>query len=108
MTSLSTHVLDVERGTPAAGLRVNLYVGDQLLASAETDADGRISDLGLGRLAEGTYRLVFDVQTYLAAQTHFASFIQRVTVEFRVDGSQAHYHVPLLVTAYAATVYRGA
>jgi 5-hydroxyisourate hydrolase len=108
MTSLSTHVLDIERGVPAAGVSVSLYRADQLLTSAATGTDGRIADLGGGALTDGTYRLEFDVQAYLERMGRHTSFVEHVSVDFRVDTAQRHYHVPLLVSAYAATVYRGA
>lgn len=107
MTSLSTHVLDIERGVPAAGVPVCLYRADQLLASAATGPEGRIANLGGAALTDGTYRLVFDVQTYLERTGRHASFVEHVSVEFLVDAAERHYHVPLLVSAYAATVYRG-
>ena len=107
MTSLSTHVLDTERGIPAAGVRVTLYRGERALAEAQTEPNGRIADLGGGALDDGTYRLEFDLAAYLAAHGRAAPFVQRVTLEFRVDASQPHYHVPLLMTPYAFTSYRG-
>ena len=107
MTSLSTHVLDTERGMPAPGVRVTLYRGERALAEALTEHNGRITDLGGGALENGTYRLEFELTTYLAAQGRAAPFLQRVLLEFRVDASQPHYHVPLLITAYACTSYRG-
>ena len=92
--TLSTHVLDTERGRPAAGVRVELFLGDELVGSGETDGDGRIA-----RLAEtrpGTYRLVF----------HPASpFFRRVELELELD--DRHHHVPLLVSSYACATYRG-
>ena len=107
MTSLSTHVLDTERGVPAAGVRVRLYRGEHVLADALTEANGRIADVGGGALENGMYRLEFDLATYLAAHGRPAPFLQRVSLEFLLDGSQPHYHVPLLVTPYACTSYRG-
>jgi 5-hydroxyisourate hydrolase len=107
MTSLSTHVLDTERGTPAAGVRVSLYREDSLVDSAQTSDDGRIADLGRGSLATGTYRLVFEVAEYLLAQRRPVPFLERVSLEFRLDAAQPHYHVPLLMTGYACTSYRG-
>ena len=107
MTSLSTHVLDTELGKPAVGVRVVLLRGETALASAETGPDGRIADLGSASLAEGNYRLVFDVAEYLTAHGRPAPFLQRVTIEFHVDPTQPHYHVPLLVTPFACTSYRG-
>lgn len=107
MTTLSTHVLDVERGVPAVGVRIALYHGAQALAEVETNADGRVPDLGPAPLEPGTYRLVFDVAAYFAAQGRDASFLQRVSIEFDVRAADHHYHVPLLVSRYACTSYRG-
>jgi 5-hydroxyisourate hydrolase len=107
VTTLSSHVLDVERGMPAAGVRIGLYRGEERLAERVTNADGRIPDLAGGSLDGGTYRLIFDVAGYLAAQGRSAPFLQRVTIEFDVHDSDPHYHVPLLLSAYACTSYRG-
>lgn len=107
MTTLSTHVLDTERGRPAAGVAVALYTADQLLAHAETNADGRISDLVGAPLASGSYRIVFDVAPYFRAHGRTAPFLERVSLDFRVNGSDAHYHIPLLLSPYACTSYRG-
>jgi 5-hydroxyisourate hydrolase len=107
VTTLSTHVLDVERGIPAVGVRVSLYRAEVFIGSAETDGNGRIADLPGRSLEPATYRLVFDVAAYLAAQGRPAPFLQRVTIEFQADASIPHYHVPLLMSAYACTSYRG-
>ncbi len=107
MTSLSTHVLDVERGSPARGLLVELYRAEQRLARAETNADGRVPDLAGGSVEPGTYRLVFDVAAYFAIQGRSAPFLQRVSLEFGVRAADAHHHIPLLLSAYACTAYRG-
>jgi 5-hydroxyisourate hydrolase len=93
--SISTHVLDVERGRPASGLTVELYRGDRLLGRAETGADGRIPELGNG-LEQGGYRLVF---------TPPSPFFRRVELEIVLD--EGHYHVPLLVSSYSCVTYRG-
>ena len=93
--SLSTHVLDVERGRPASGLKVELYRGDRLLARAETGSDGRIPELG-NNLEPGGYRLVF---------TPPSPFFRRVELEIVLD--EGHYHVPLLVSSYSCVTYRG-
>jgi 5-hydroxyisourate hydrolase len=106
VTTLSTHVLDTERGAPAAGVRVALYREDVVLAHAHTNADGRIPDL-VGLLDPGTYRLVFDVAAYFERVGRDAPFLQRVSVEFRVSDTLPHYHVPLLLSRYACTTYRG-
>jgi 5-hydroxyisourate hydrolase len=92
--SLSTHVLDTERGQPAAGVRVELYRGEELVGSGETDGDGRIRDLGEG--GPGRYRLVFHPPS---------PFFRRVELE--VELGEGHTHVPLLVSSYACASYRG-
>ena len=93
--SLSTHVLDTERGLPAEGVRVELYRGDERLADAATDADGRIADLAPG-LEPGIYRIVFHPPS---------PFFRRVELE--VELADGHTHVPLLVSSYACASYRG-
>jgi 5-hydroxyisourate hydrolase len=108
MTTLSTHVLDIERGVPAAGVPIVLYRGEQPLAMAETNAAGRIPDLANGSaLGTGSYRLVFDVAAYFARQGRAAPFLERVSIDFQVNAVEPHYHVPLLLSPYACTSYRG-
>jgi len=107
VTSLSTHVLDIERGAPAAGVPIALYRGSEALAHALTGPDGRIADLAGSSLEPGTYRLEFDVAAYFAAGGRTAPFLQRVSLEFRLAASDQHYHVPLLLSPYACTSYRG-
>ncbi len=97
-TSISTHVLDTGRGEPAAGVRVELYREGSLLSAQETDADGRVADLVRGTFQPGTYRLVFYVPS---------SFITRLEVQFAVADTRRHYHIPLLVSPYECTTYRG-
>jgi len=92
--TISTHVLDTERGRPAAGVSVELYRGEELVGSGETDEDGRISDLAAAD--PGTYRLVFHPPS---------PFFRRVELE--VELGEGHYHVPLLVSSYACATYRG-
>ena len=93
--SLSTHVLDTGRGEPASGVLVELFQGPELVATGVTDTDGRIADLA-DELDAGSYRLVFHPET---------DFFARVELEVAlVDG---HFHVPLLVSPYACTSYRG-
>jgi 5-hydroxyisourate hydrolase len=92
--TISTHVLDTERGRPAAGVRVELYRGEELVGSGATDEDGRIRELGDG--GPGTYRLVFRPPS---------PFFRRVELE--VELGEGHYHVPLLVSSYACATYRG-
>ena len=91
---ISTHVLDTANGRPAAGVRVELYDGDRLVGSAETDAEGRIRELA--DVGPGTYRIVFHPPS---------PFFKRVELE--VELGDGHYHVPLLVSPYACVTYRG-
>jgi 5-hydroxyisourate hydrolase len=93
--SLSTHVLDTERGRPAEGVRVELLRDGQLVADGRTDDDGRIAELAPG-LEPGVYRLVFHPPS---------PFFRRVELE--VELGEGHTHVPLLVSSYACASYRG-
>ena len=96
--SISTHVLDTERGLPAPGVRVELYRGGTMLSSQYTNEDGRIADLVQGSLEPGTYRLIFHVPS---------PFFKRLEVEFVITDQQRHYHIPLIVAPYSYTTYRG-
>jgi 5-hydroxyisourate hydrolase len=93
--SLSTHVLDTERGRPAPGVRVELFRGDELEGAGETNEDGRIPELATA-LDPGVYRLVFHPDS---------PFFRRFELEVRLE--EGHYHVPLLASPYACTTYRG-
>jgi len=92
--SLSTHVLDTAAGRPAAGVSVELRLGDDVVAAAETDADGR------ARLADG-----LEPGAYVLAFTPPSPFFRRV--ELTVELENGHYHVPLLVSPYGCATYRG-
>jgi 5-hydroxyisourate hydrolase len=92
---ISTHVLDTGRGIPAQGVRVEVFRGDELVGSGETDADGRIRQLA--DTAPGTYRLVFHPDS---------PFFHRVEVEVEIEAGR-DYHVPLLLSPYACAIYRG-
>jgi 5-hydroxyisourate hydrolase len=104
MSSLSTHVLDTALGRPAQGVPVRLYDGDAVRASGTTDDDGRIAPLE-PELAPGTYRLWFDVTAY-AESTGQDFFFPEVSVTFTV-ADERHYHVPLLLSPFAFSTYRG-
>ena len=106
MATLSTHVLDTGVGRPAAGVRITLRsaAGDDL-AEAVTDTDGRAAAIGAGGLAAGEYRLRFDTGSYFAQQG-ITGFYPEVVVTFVVDGTQ-HFHVPLLLSPYGYSTYRG-
>ncbi|HEY3717205.1 MAG TPA: hydroxyisourate hydrolase [Jatrophihabitantaceae bacterium] len=101
--SISTHVLDAVRGVPASGLGVRLERDDgMLLAAGVTDGDGRIGDFA-GDVEPGIYRLRFDVENYLAT----ATFYPEVLVTFRVLDGGAQHHVPLLLSPYSYSTYKG-
>lgn len=111
MTShITTHVLDAVRGTPAVGLGLTLArhdaEGSTQIATGVTDSDGRARDLGPPALEPGTYRLIFATGEYFAAQQRPA-FYPQVTIDFVVEDSQQHYHVPILLSPYAYSTYRG-
>jgi 5-hydroxyisourate hydrolase len=111
MPSLSTHVLDTAIGRPANGapVRLSRRTAHELepIASATTDADGRVREFGGVELEPGTYLIEFDVAAYLAGQGRSAPFLQKVTVEFAVAADGGHYHVPLLTSPFSGTTYRG-
>jgi 5-hydroxyisourate hydrolase len=148
VSAISTHVLDIAAGCPAAGMRVRLervarageqdiageqeiagaeeLAGAEQLAAATTDADGRIARLGPEVVEPGTYRLIFDTGGYLARQreggdsdgrshsvagsssgTESAAFFPEVTVTFAVADGDVHYHVPLLMSPFGYSTYRG-
>ncbi|WP_054815548.1 hydroxyisourate hydrolase [Nocardia arizonensis] len=104
MSSLSTHVLDTVRGAPAVGLEVALYAGGAAVARVRTDHDGRVAALGEG-LAAGHYRLVFDTGAYFA-RLRVDGFYPEVSITFAVT-EERHYHVPLLLSPFAFSTYRG-
>jgi 5-hydroxyisourate hydrolase len=110
MPSLSTHVLDVEMGVPAVGVPVTLARWQDeafvVMATATTDQDGRIPDLAPA-LPAGAYQLGFDVAAYLRQQRRPAPFLRRVVIEFEAHADGGHYHVPLLLSRYSCTSYRG-
>jgi 5-hydroxyisourate hydrolase len=115
---LTTHVLDTANGRPAAGMAVALYrLGPgpddrALLVRTTTDADGRAPAplLAGDDLTPGVYELVFAVGPYFAARSAAPSglpFLDRVPVRFGIADPDAHYHVPLLVSPWSYTTYRG-
>jgi len=114
---LSTHVLDTMHGTPAAGMRAWLYTmqadAAELVKSFTLNQDGRNPD-GLlydsASLQPGTYRLVFDVAGYFRAkgvELPDPPFLNQVTLDFGVADTRQHYHVPLLVSPWSYSTYRG-
>jgi 5-hydroxyisourate hydrolase len=109
---LTTHVLDLSAGRPAAGMKVELWLhGDEpkLLLSAVTNGDGRTNEplLDADGMAAGAYELVFFVRDYFVARNLECSFLDRVPIRFDITTSAEAYHVPLLVTPWAYSTYRG-
>lgn len=105
MASISTHVLDTATGRPAAGLAVTLETPDgTVLTRATTDADGRVGDLAHG-VGEGVHRLRFDTGDWFGGQG-VEAFYPEVVVTFAVRGAE-HFHVPLLLSPYGYSTYRG-
>ena len=109
MSALTTHVLDTMRGRPAAGMQIELWsiAGDapRLLKTIRTNADGR-ADAPLlegGAMIAGTYELVFFVGDYFGER----KFLDRVPVRFVISDASAKYHVPLLVSPWSYSTYRG-
>jgi 5-hydroxyisourate hydrolase len=106
MATISTHVLDTSLGKPAQGIRVELESGGAIVGSGTTDGDGRVKDLASGASLEaGDYRLTFSVSDYFK-RTGRESFYTSVIVDFRISDS-AHYHVPLLLSPFGYSTYRG-
>ena len=112
MSGITTHVLDTARGRPAAGVPVTLEAkgadGWRVVGRGATDDDGRLRDLlpaGF-KLSEGGYRLTFDAGAYLSA-SGAEGFYTEVVVSFVVRDAAAHYHVPLLLSPYGYSTYRG-
>lgn len=104
MTTLSTHVLDTSLGRPAGGVGITLTNDDGVLAEAVTNPDGRAADVG-GALEPGTYSLLFDSGGYFAARG-IEGFYPEVLVTFTISGA-GHVHVPLLLSPYGYSTYRG-
>jgi hydroxyisourate hydrolase len=109
MSTLSTHVLDLSRGVPAAGMAVRLLAGERVLHDGLTDADGRCPALRTLILAAGTYRLEFAVADYFRGQgvaLPEPPFLEVVPIVFGMTAA-GHYHVPLLVSPFGYSTYRG-
>ncbi|WP_404480438.1 hydroxyisourate hydrolase [Novosphingobium sp. BL-52-GroH] len=109
MSTLSTHVLDTTHGCPAAGVAVVLETGGgTVLFTGDTNADGRCP--GVPQLPTGTYRLTFSVAAYFRGRgvdLPEPPFLDRVAIDFGVADPAAHYHVPLLVSPFGYSTYRG-
>jgi len=116
MSRLSTHVLDTANGRPAAGVAITLYrvtpSGREQVLATRTNADGRTdAPLLTGEaMAVGTYELDFEAGAYFRAQGTALpqpAFVDRVTLRFGIADGHGHYHVPLLVSPWSYSTYRG-
>jgi 5-hydroxyisourate hydrolase len=111
MSEITTHVLDTSLGRPAAGVSVTLdaregAAGWKQLGRGTTDVDGRLRNLTPHPLPAGTYRLTFDTRAYFDSR-QTASFYPEVAIAFDVRDAAAKYHVPLLISPYGYSTYRG-
>jgi 5-hydroxyisourate hydrolase len=112
MSGLTTHVLDTAHGKPAAGVALRLMRGAETLASTKTNADGRCDSplLAAEALKAGAYRLEFDVGAYfrgLGVALPDPAFLETVAIEFGIAEPGQHHHVPLLVSPFGYSTYRG-
>jgi 5-hydroxyisourate hydrolase len=111
MSRITTHVLDTSLGRPVAGIAVSLSIceasGFRELSRGVTDADGRLRELLPSYpLEAASYRLVFEVAGYFRAAAR-PSFFERITLEFHVSEPNEHHHVPLLLSPFGYSTYRG-
>jgi 5-hydroxyisourate hydrolase len=111
MSGITTHVLDTGRGRPAPGVPVSLEREDapgawRLLGSGTTDPDGRLRSLLTTAPGAGTFRLTFETGAYFEA-AGVPAFYPRVVITFRTTDADEHYHVPLLLSAFGYSTYRG-
>lgn len=109
---LSTHVLDLTHGRPAAGMSIQLVrlgPAPTVLKTVVTNTDGRTDAplLAANEMAAGRYELVFDVRDYFLARGQACEFLEHVPIRFSITDASASYHVPLLVTPWAYQTYRG-
>jgi 5-hydroxyisourate hydrolase len=102
MAGITTHVLDTAKGRPAAGVRVTLRRGDEILFDGATDQDGRARILDPGRVEATTYRLTFDTAGY-----NPDGFFPEATIVFRITDPEQHHHLPLLLSPFGYSTYRG-
>ena len=110
--TISTHVLDTERGAPAAGVHVTLFkLGEDdrpiRLTQALTDGDGRVRDLLERPMSPGTYRLEFSLAGRTVEEGGEGRFFRRVSMDLRIDDVSRSYHVPVLLAPFSVTTYRG-
>ena len=112
MSPITTHVLDIAKGSPAENVPIQLesLINSewQLLGRGSTNADGRLTNLlEPGSLAKGNFRISFDVEKYFISQNIQRFFYPVVRIEFEILNPEQHYHVPLLLSPFGYSTYRG-
>lgn len=106
MITLSSHVLDTTSGKPAVGMLLTLIQPDGSIVNGKTDEDGRFNQWDDAEFTPGEYCLRFHCQPYLLS-THGQSFYPYVDINFIVGQNTGHYHIPLLISPYGYSSYRG-
>ncbi|NKX56735.1 hydroxyisourate hydrolase [Arthrobacter mobilis] len=110
VSHVTTHILDTGTGRPASGVKATLEAksatGWQEIGSGVTDQDGRIKNLGPERIEAGTYRISFETGSYFREQGT-ETFFPSVELTFALKDPAEHYHVPLLISPFAYSTYRG-
>lgn len=105
--AITTHILDLVTGRPAIGVSIELFEAEQYLASGVTDQDGRLANWSSSiELKSSIYKLVFSVGDYFREQGH-EPFYEEIVIAFRASDLEDHYHVPLLLSRYGYSTYRG-
>ena len=112
MSGLSTHILDTSAGTPAAGVQIELFNDGSRIKHCTTNADGRTDEplIASGELTAGTYELHFHAGDYFRAKNIVEDtilFLDVVVVRFGISATDQHYHVPLLLSPFGYSTYRG-
>ena len=111
MSSISSHVLNTVTGKPAQNLSITLEVQDgdgwKVLHAGQTNADGRVTGQEFPKLTANTYRMSFDTKAYFESQKISEYFYPVARIEFLVGPNTSHYHVPLLVSPFSYSTYRG-
>ena len=106
---ISSHILDTHLGRPASNVEVKLFsASGELLAVAKTNSDGRVTaaDFGLDQIDVAEYSIEFMTQAYFSAQ-NIPTFFPKAVIHFSVTDAHQHYHIPLLISPYAYSTYRG-
>jgi 5-hydroxyisourate hydrolase len=104
---ISSHILDTNLGKPAANVLIKLFDAEgSLLGEASTNADGRVTDFGLTEFNRGAYSLEFATSAYFDALGQ-ETFFPKAVIHFYVKDASQHYHIPLLISPFAYSTYRG-